>query len=121
MLLNTLVFLEQKADLGATMSKAGLNTLMGLLVVFFTLAFIACVIALEGKIFTAIAKKKPAPRTVESDAGDASAAVEPEASGEADDGELVAVIAAAIAAFEAENGSDIPADALVVRSIRRLR
>ena len=119
--LNNLIFLAEES-LGAVMEKAGLNTAMGISIVFLTLAFISCVIALEGKIFTTIAKKKASPKTVEPKKEDEPAPVAVETIDTAsDDEEIVAVITAAIAAFEAETGYDIPADALVVRSIRRLR
>ncbi|MCR5686117.1 MAG: OadG family protein, partial [Lachnospiraceae bacterium] len=62
--LNNLIFLAE-SDLGEVMGRAGLNTAMGISIVFLTLAFISCVIALEGKIFTALNKKKSAPKTVE--------------------------------------------------------
>ncbi|MBQ2594067.1 MAG: FAD-dependent oxidoreductase [Candidatus Riflebacteria bacterium] len=73
----------------------------------------------EGKIFGAFGKKKAAPKTPEAPAAPAPAVVE-EVEEETDDTELVAVITAAIAAYEAENGVEVPADGLVVRSIRRL-
>ena len=119
--LNNLIFLAE-SDLGATMSKAGLNTAMGISIVFLTLAFISCVIAIEGKIFTAFAKKKSAPVKVEADKQEApaQAAVETVDAASQDE-EIVAVITAAIAAYEAETGYAVPADALVVRSLRRLR
>ena len=120
--LNNLVFLAEEG-LGATMGKAGLNTAMGISIVFVTLAFISCVIALEGKIFTSLAKKKAAPKTVEpkkEEPAPAPVAVETVDAASQDE-EIVAVITAAIAAFEAETGYAVPADALVVRSIRRLR
>ena len=120
-MINILVFLEQEASLGETMSRAGLNTLMGLGVVFLALAFIACVIALEGKIFTTIAARKAAPKTVEPKKEDTPDQVEEETVEAAGDDEIAAVIAAAICAFEADTEEPVPADALVVRSIRRLR
>lgn len=114
-----LSFLAETAEesLGETMSRAGLNTAMGLSIVFFALAFIAIIIWLEGKIFTAIAKRKAAPKKVE--AVETPVVVEEEEL--SNDEELVAVITAAIYAFEAEAGADVPADGLVVRSIRRRR
>ena len=122
--LNNLVFLAEES-LGATMGKAGLNTAMGISIVFITLAFISCVIALEGKIFTTIEKKKSAPKTVEPKEEDTAAPAVAETVETVDtasqDEEIVAVITAAIAAFEAETGYAVPADQLVVRSIRRLR
>ncbi len=118
--LNNLVFLAE-SDLGATMGKAGLNTAMGISIVFLTLAFISCVIALEGKIFTSLAKKKAAPKTVEAPKEETKAAAAVDTvDTAAQDAELVAVITAAIAAYEAEAGYDVPADMLVVKSLRRV-
>ena len=112
---NNLIFLAEDI----TMGEAGLNTAMGLGIVFCALAFISLIISLEGKIFGAFGKKKAAPKTPEAPQAPAPAVVE-EVEEEADDTELVAVITAAIAAYEAENGVEVPADGLVVRSIRRL-
>lgn len=114
-----LAFLDTVAGDSVTWGEAGLNTVMGLGIVFLTLAFISILIAIEGKIFTAIAKKKAAPKVVETPAPSAPAVEEEELS---DDEELVAVITAAIYAFEAEAGTAyVPADGLVVKSIRRRR
>ena len=119
MILSTLmnfVFLAEDITFG----EAGLNTAMGLGIVFCALAFISLIISLEGKIFGAIGKKKKAaPKTPEVPAAPAPAVVE-EVEEDTDDTELVAVITAAIYAYEAENGGEVPADGLVVRSIRRL-
>ena len=117
--LNNLIFLAEES-LGATMGKAGLNTAMGISIVFITLAFISCVIALEGKIFTSFSKKA-APKTVEPKQEEAAPAVVETVDTASQDEEIAAVITAAIAAFEAETGYAVPADQLVVRSIRRLR
>lgn len=122
MTLNTLLsvfFLASEAGEEITFGEAGLNTAMGLGIVFLALAFIALVIALEGKIFGALGKKKAAPKTPEVTTAPAPAVTD-EVEEESDDTELVAVIAAAIYAYEAENGGEVPADGLVVRSIRRL-
>ncbi|MBP5178295.1 MAG: OadG family protein [Lachnospiraceae bacterium] len=118
MILSTLmnfVFLAEDITFG----EAGLNTAMGLGIVFCALAFISLIISLEGKIFGAFGKKKAAPKTPEVPAAPAPA-VAPEVEEDTDDTELVAVITAAIYAYEAENGGEVPADGLVVRSIRRL-
>ena len=118
MILSTLmnyVFLAEDI----TMGEAGLNTAMGLGIVFCALAFISLIITLEGKIFGSFGKKKVAPKTPEAPAAPGPEVVE-EVEEEADDTELVAVITAAIYAYEAENGGEVPADGLVVRSIRRL-
>ena len=114
---NLAFLVERSEPLGETMARAGLNTAMGLCIVFFALAFIAIVIAIEGKIFTAINKKKAAPKVVETPV--APTVVEEEEL--SNDEELVAVITAAIYAYEAEAGAYVPADGLVVRSIRRRR
>ena len=124
--LNNLIFFAEAAvEADTTMGEAALNTVMGITIVFLTLAFIACVIAIEGKIFTTIAKKKASPKTVAPKTDDEPAPVQTGTVETVDtasqDEEIVAVITAAIAAFEAETGYDVPADALVVRSIRRLR
>ena len=121
MILSTLmnfVVLASNAGDDITYGEAGLNTAMGLGIVFCALAFISLVISLEGKIFGAVGKKKAAPKTPE--VPSAPAPVVEEVEEETDDTELVAVITAAIYAYEAENGGEVPADGLVVRSIRRL-
>lgn len=98
------------------MEKAGLNTLMGLGIVFLMLLFLSFVISLfrfvpklEAKL-TGAGKKEAIPVQKS-----ASAAL-PEVAEEelADDQELVAVIAAAIAASE-----NTSTDSFVVRSIRK--
>ena len=101
---------------GEKMQKAGLNTVLGMGTVFIVLILLSLLIsgfsfinkaenALKNKNKTEV-KETPAPAAV-------SAVVE-EVS---DDSELVAVISAAIAAFEAASGGS--ADGYVVRSIRR--
>jgi len=115
----TMFFLASNAGDDITYGEAGLNTAMGLGIVFCALAFISLVITLEGKIFGALGKKKAAPKTPEVPAVAAPAVVE-EVEEDTDDTELVAVITAAIYAYEAENGGEVPADGLVVRSIRRM-
>lgn len=93
-------------NMGEIMKKAGLNTVMGMGTVFLVLILISIIIYLLGFIGKA-QKKRPA-ETV----GVSVTPAEPEDL--TDDFELVAVIAAAIAASEG-----VPADQLVVRSIRR--
>ena len=122
-LLNNMVFLAEtvaeEVVEDITMGKALENTVLGLGIVFCSLAFISLIITLEGKIFGTLGKKKAAPKTPEVPAVAAPAAIE-ETVDESDDTELVAVITAAIYAYEAENGGEVPADGLVVRSIRRM-
>lgn len=106
--------LNPKASFGEMMEKAGLNTLIGMGTVFAVLVLISLIIACFGvipKIQAAFAKKEkeevaaPAPQVV----------LQAEEVEEEDDTELVAVIAAAIAAFEGSANTD----GFVVRSIRR--
>ena len=106
-------------SMGEILEKAGLNTILGMGTVFVVLIFISIISLMKyipalGNFFTKKPKKE--------EAGDASAieAVEPAASESAGtedllaDEELVAVIAAAIAAAEGAG-----TDGFVVRSIRR--
>lgn len=114
--LNSLVFLaEETVGLGDKMSKAGLNTLMGMGIVFLALGFISFVIYLFGFIGKIGTKKE-----VKEEPVSAPAAPQPVVEEElSNDEELVAVITAAIYAFEAEQGIQVPAGGLFVRSIRR--
>lgn len=99
--------------LGEKMSKAGLNTLIGLGFVFIVLIFISWIISLLKNVNKIGQKKAPA------ESAPAPIIAEPEEEEEesVDDTELVAVIAAAIAAAE---GTAEPND-LVVRSIKKIR
>ena len=104
------------SDLGDTMAKAGLNTVMGISVVFFILILISLVIYCfkfipiisdkltnKGKI-----QKKEETKVVIKEADSAKA------DASTDDLELVAVIAAAIAA-----STGASTDSFVVRSIKK--
>ena len=119
-----------KYSMGEILSKAGLNTVLGMGTVFVVLILISVIISLMKYIpklqeaftkkNTAQAAQAAAPETtvsaVQSTVPVTETAVPEEET--ADDGELVAVITAAIAAAEAE-AEEIPADGFVVRSIRR--
>ena len=102
-------------DMGEIMKKAGLNTVMGMGTVFLVLILISIIIYLLGIIVKA-QKKRPAETVGVSVTPAEPQVMETPAEPEdlTDDFELVAVIAAAIAASEG-----VPADQLVVRSIRR--
>ena len=106
-------------DLGEAMGKAGLNTLIGMLTVFTVLILISLIIACFNvipKIQSAFAKKETEGSAVREEAVSAvQASVEEQAADETDDLELVAVIAAAIAAYEGAASTD----GFVVRSIIR--
>lgn len=119
MIFGNIMFLATEAvEETTTFKEAGLNTLMGLGIVFLALAFISLIISLEGKIFTSIGKKKTAVPVVKNDEP-APVVDEPEADDLGEE-EIAAVISAAIYAYESENGGEVPADGLVVRSIRRM-
>lgn len=100
---------------GEILEKAGLNTVIGMGTVFVVLIFISFVIALlpklTGLIENAGKKKEAAPAPAAAPVAAPVAAAEEEL---ADDLELVAVIAAAIAAYTGTSTDDF-----VVRSIKR--
>ena len=101
---------------GSKMATAGSNTLMGMGVVFFVLIFISLIISCFGfipRITEKFEKRKAGKTTEVKDTPVVSKAVQPNAS-EENNTELIAVIAAAIAASE-----QISTDSFVVRSIRR--
>ena len=106
-----------KYPMGKLIGEAGLNTLLGLGTVFIVLIFLSFVIGNIHWIPDLLDKSKkknapaaPAPAPVAA----APAPVVVEEEDLTDDTELVAVIAAAIAASE-----QVPADGFVVRSIRK--
>ena len=105
-------------SLAANMQRAGMNTLMGIGIVFLMLLFLSFVIGLFKYIekFQNVGKKKAAEEAPKAEEAPAPAIAQSEAAYEdfADDLELVAVISAAIAAYENTSG-----DSFVVRSIKK--
>lgn len=105
-------------SLAANMQRAGMNTLMGIGIVFLMLVFLSFVIGLFKYIekFQNVGKKKAAEEEPKAEEAPAPAIAQSEAADEdfADDLELVAVISAAIAAYENTSG-----DSFVVRSIKK--
>ena len=103
---------------GELMSKAALNTLIGMGTVFVVLIFISLIISCFGLINKTDTKKQDKTQTA---SVQSAAAAEPvvaqiaEKEELAGDAELVAVIAAAIAAYEGSGSTD----GFVVRSIRK--
>ena len=91
-------------SLAANMQRAGMNTLMGIGIVFLMLVFLSFVIGLFKYIekFQNVGKKKAAEEAPKAEEAPAPAIAQSEAADEdfADDLELVAVISAAIAAYE---------------------
>ncbi|MBQ9935839.1 MAG: OadG family protein [Lachnospiraceae bacterium] len=105
--------------------QAGMNTLIGMGTVFIVLIFISFIISLF-KYLPALFAKKPKVE-VEKKAETPKAVATPVAVADnnenlADDSQLVAVITAAIYAYEAQSGNGaVSKDKLVVRSIKRVR
>ena len=100
--------------MGEKMAQAGQNTVMGIGIVFIMLIFLSFLISLMRfipKLEAALSKKNKAPEQAKPAPVVAVPEVEEE---EVDDGELIAVIAAAIAASE-----NTSTDSFVVRSIRK--
>ena len=108
-----------KFSLGEIVEKAGLNTLLGMGTVFVVLIFISFIIYLLGfipklqKKLSGKGKAAEEKKETPVQAAPAPAVSAPQAAG-TDDGELAAVIAAAIAASEGTS-----TDGFVVRSIKR--
>lgn len=98
---------------GEKMEKAALNTLLGMGTVFVVLILISLIISLFGFIPKLTAKKKAA-KTQETKTDNVVAQII-EKEELSDDLELVAVISAAIAAYEGSGSTD----GFVVRSIRK--
>ena len=115
--------LNPTASMGELMAKAALNTLIGMGTVFVVLILISLIIACFGfipKIQAKMAAKKEAKTAAPETTGVDNAVAqiveaESAAANLTDDLELVAVIAAAIAASEGAASTD----GFVVRSIRR--
>ncbi len=107
-------------SMSESMERAAVNTAIGMGSVFIMLIVIAIIISLLKYIpmILEIFKEKPAENTEESlDKTIAGIVEREEAQEEADDTELIAVIAAAIAASEGATSTE----GFVVRSIRRVR
>lgn len=118
---------------GEKLTKAGMNTLMGMGTVFLVLIFISFIISMlkgvnvweakakarnsaNGNAAAPAAPAAPTPAVIPAPAAAPAAALVPvmQSQNLADDRELVAVITAAIAATQ-----NVPVEGLVVRSIRR--
>ena len=109
------VTVEPVYTLGEKMTKAGMNTLICMSIVFVVLIFISLVISCF-KIFPYLEakKKEKVAKNVETKDAVVTQIEQREEQTAMDDTELVAVIAAAIASYEGTSTSDF-----VVRSIRR--
>ena len=124
--MNQIIFLAVEASersFGETMKNALLNTAMGIGIVFIVLVLICGIISLFkyiSKAEAALKSKKDRVETTtmqhdmtESGAGQVEINL-------VDDLELVAVITAAIEAYEEANGTPVSANGLFVRSIRKV-
>jgi len=101
-------------SLAETMEQAGLNTLMGIGIVFLMLLFLSFLIS-QFKHIAKLEEKFTKKEEKAAPVASAPAPAQPEEAEElVDDGELVAVIAAAIAASE-----NTSTDSFVVRSIKK--
>lgn len=117
-------FKDYWENLKTTMPEAGINTLIGILIVFCALLFISFVISCF-KFITVWDNKRQAKKAAkENEQKLPEQAIEntlsqiEEAEELSDDSELVAVITAAIYAYESEQGNSVN-NGLVVRSIRK--
>ena len=109
--------LNPTASTGELMTKAAMNTLIGMGTVFIVLILISLIISCFGLIPKLQAKSaaKKAAKSAGIDNAVAQITAQEEVTEETDDLELVAVIAAAVAAYEGTASTD----GFVVRSIRR--
>ncbi len=110
---------EEKPSLGESMANAGINTLLGMGTVFIMLIVMAYIISLMKYIPKLLASKQKAPEPVATAIPATPVPPIPESvpvqEDLSNDEELVAVISAAIAAYEGEAS----VDGFVVRSIRK--
>lgn len=111
--------LNEESTMGDLMTKAALNTLIGMGTVFIVLILISFIISLFGfipKIQAKMAEGKKKKEETKEESIDNTIAQIVEKEDVSDDLELVAVIAAAIAASEGQTSTD----GFVVRSIRKV-
>ena len=116
----TSMSVDVQYGMGKTLQRAGLNTLMGIGTVFVMLIMISLIISLFNfipKIQAAFSKKDKEEEAKNAGIDKAVTQIAAQEEPEADDTELVAVIAAAIAASEGAASTD----GFVVRSIRKVR
>lgn len=119
---NLILLAEVVADnrpLGEKMSEAGLNTVIGISIVFLALAFISIIILIEGKIFKAIGSRGKKKQAAQAPTNEAPQPVAETAASEQSDDALIAVITAAVYEYELASTGTVPANGLFVRSIRR--
>lgn len=121
--------LEATLDVNTTIPEALVNTGLGMGTVFLVLILISFIIYLLGFVpnllYRENKKKSTAPekapeQAVSETKSQQSAVTPARAESQTDNAQLAAVIAAAIAAqMEEETGVPVPADGLVIRSIKK--
>ena len=121
---NKITSITTSADytLAENMEKAGLNTLLGMGTTFAILIFLSIIISMF-KLLPGAGGRKDREEKKDTPLDNAvsqiAAREELASENEIDNAELVAVITAAIAAYEAAGGQPAGSDGFVVRSIRR--
>ena len=119
LLLPTLALTGCGSQFGDKMVRAGMNTLMGMGTVFVVLILISIIIFLLKYVPKMFEKKKAEPEAAKQEKPAAKAVAKQEVP-VSDNTQIIAVITAAIAAqMEAETGVCVPADGLVIRSIKK--
>lgn len=121
--MNQIIFLAAEStnrSFGETMEYALLNTLLGIGIVFIVLILISTIISLFKYISKAEAAIKGRKSVVETPQAVTEVSTEQDEVNLVDDLELVAVITAAIEAYEEANGNPVPENGLFVRSIRKV-
>lgn len=121
-MLYSIMFLAAEAEEKTSLGTALLNTIMSILIVFAMLIIISLVISLFQYI-PVLQERFQKKDTVPAPQPTTAPVLEPEPEEEeelSDDLELVAVITAAITAYEEACGNEVPADGLLVRSIKRV-
>ena len=109
------------ASIEDAMAEAGVNTIIGITVVFLALLFISFIISLFkyiNKFEQMLANKKAGKNQAPAPVSAATPAPVAAPVAETDDLELIAVITAAIHAYEEAQGNTVTGD-LVVRSIKK--
>ncbi len=121
-------YLEEEMVVAAVYSKkelvgqAGMNTLIGMGTVFVVLIFISFIISLFKYLPALFAKKPKVEPEKKAEAPKAAPVAVATKENLVDDSQLVAVITAAIYAYEAQSGNGaVSKDKLVVRSIKKVR
>lgn len=121
-------YLEEEMVVAAVYSKkelvgqAGMNTLIGMGTVFVVLIFISFIISLFKYLPALFAKKPKVEPEKKAEAPKAAPVAVATKENLVDDSQLVAVITAAIYAYESQLGNGaVSKDKLVVRSIKRVR